>query len=519
MEAVPPPPPDSKEYDEWHKKKQAELRSKRKAATKTEEHLAKEKKRKEHIQKTLAAQRKGGGTSLSTPQTKGGVDATTNVSAFQSLFAKRAEGFEIHLKFRSIPPRPPVGPTFVGLGLKGELTTKWTEYRPGNAIELNHTWKLHNEPDLGVSLGMFAMDWNGCYKVPKRAKLLQDQQQQQKNKKDNLLNAVTDEDEEGCDPSSKRDKLDLHPDDAELLHWTGSMGDTAAEELKARRERARAMALLGSQGMDVAPNKKSQVSIIKLKEEDGGRKRQKFSRVLDEDIQSWMKKTTYLTNDQYRSVHQFKSLADTKKETADAVDKSYKELTESKLDPSSIDESFEFATNDRSILVHPSKRDVTIVSDYPLLPDVSTWGHIFTHVVLDNAPKALYSTPAPSEDQLARSFIGDVEKKENSGMICNFLVPTGEEEEEEYDVAQLYDLDVFPIQEEDQPQTTFVISIDEEKGIASYHPISSRVNLTSGRPRGGHVTIKKRPLDDDEIEEFEKTTAEIDEDLAEKYLR
>ena len=105
------------------------------------------------------------------------------------------------------------------------------------------------------------------------------------------------------------------------------------------------MALLGSQGMDVAPNKKSQVSIIKLKEEDGGRKRQKFSRVLDEDIQSWMKKTTYLTNDQYRSVHQFKSLADTKKETADAVDKSYKELTESKLDPSSIDESFEFATN------------------------------------------------------------------------------------------------------------------------------------------------------------------------------
>jgi hypothetical protein len=26
-------------------------------------------------------------------------------------------------------------------------------------------------------------------------------------------------------------------------------------------------------------------------------------------------------------------------------------------------------------------------------------------------------------------------------------------------------------------------------------------------------------LDDDEIEEFEKTTADIDEDLAEKYLR
>ena len=128
------------------------------------------------------------------------------------------------------------------------------------------------------------------------------------------------------------------------------------------------MALLGSQGMDVAPNKKSQVSIIKLKEEDGGRKRQKFSRVLDEDIQSQMKKTTYLTNDQYRSVHQFKSLADTKKETADAVEKSVKELKKSKLDPSSIDESFESANNGMYLFrCKLIRHTMSLLVQYPLI--------------------------------------------------------------------------------------------------------------------------------------------------------
>jgi hypothetical protein len=91
------------------------------------------------------------------------------------------------------------------------------------------------------------------------------------------------------------------------------------------------MAFLGPQVKDAGSSKKSQ-SAIKLKEEG----KQKFSRVLDEDIQSWMKKTTYLTNDPYRSVHRFKSLADTKKESAEAVEKKIEELAKARLDPSSI---------------------------------------------------------------------------------------------------------------------------------------------------------------------------------------
>eukprot|EP00957_Ditylum_brightwellii_P056127 4255448-Ditylum_brightwellii.AAC.1 len=68
------------------------------------------------------------------------------------MFTRRAEGFLIDLNFRNAPPRPPVGPCFVGLGLDGELTDNWTRYRPSNAVEANYTWKLHTEPDLGVPL-------------------------------------------------------------------------------------------------------------------------------------------------------------------------------------------------------------------------------------------------------------------------------------------------------------------------------------------------------------------------------
>ena len=166
--------------------------------------------------------------------------------------------------------------------------------------------------------------------------------------------------------------------------------------------------------------------------------------------------------------------------------------------------------------------------DYPLFPDVATWGHTFTHVVLDNAPKSFYDVPAPSENQLARSFIGDVERRENARMVCNLLVPNEANENEDemelsedsikYDVAQHYDLDVLPLKEEDAPHATFLLIVDEENGVVSYHPVSSRVNLSSGRPgRRGHTTIKKRQLDEEDIKEIEEAAAEVDQDLAEKH--
>ena len=110
---------------------------------------------------------------------------------------------------------------------------------------------------------------------------------------------------------NKPEETPLHPDDLKLLEWDGSMADTAAEQLKKRRDNARAAARLALMGKTPA-----RLLMEKTKSSSKGTAstRKTFSRVLNEDMQSWMKKTTYITNDYSRKVHDFKSLAKTKQE-------------------------------------------------------------------------------------------------------------------------------------------------------------------------------------------------------------
>jgi hypothetical protein len=174
--------------DARHRREQSELRNKRKAAKMHISDAQKEKsrKRKEHAAKMLG--KHGADSKRSKPAPPEDAE-----SAFQELFAQRAQGFQIDFRFRNAPPRPPVGPCFVGSGLDGVLLDT-SQYRPLNSVEVNYSWKLHSEPDLGVPLAPSAMD-------PK-----------------------------SYTPSTAQPTL--HPDDEHLLEWKGSMGDTAAEELK-----------------------------------------------------------------------------------------------------------------------------------------------------------------------------------------------------------------------------------------------------------------------------------------------
>ena len=96
-------------------------------------------------------------------------------SAFQEAFAQRAQGFQIDFRFRNAPPRPPVGPCFVGDTLSKVLLQQSQTYKPFNAVEAQHVWKLHTEADLGVPLAPSAMDWQpirmrGCR--PKKIKIV-----------------------------------------------------------------------------------------------------------------------------------------------------------------------------------------------------------------------------------------------------------------------------------------------------------------------------------------------------------
>jgi Fe-S cluster biosynthesis and repair protein YggX len=401
-------------------------------------------------------------------------------SAFQELFAQRAQGFQIDFRFRNAPPRPPVGPCFVGNSLDAVLAEQSRQYKPHNAVEANHTWKLHTEADLGVPLAPSAIG-KRSYERP-----------------------------------DEKTHIPLHPDDEALLNWTGSMGDTAAEQRKIQQEQARAAARLAmstTAAMTRSP-------AIKAASADQGKKKI-FSRVLKEDMQTWMKKTTYLSNDYSRKVHDFKSLAQTKSELVSDLQAKQMEMAQQRSVEAVVDS---FRVPLESDLVHPSNSERKPVRVLPLLPDVAHWGRAFTHVVMDKAPTTLPPGHWVGVDY-PRALVTHVEPARSSAasgkMTCHLIAPEEEEKEETtiYRAIQSYDLDVVPLKEEDSPHMNFCIRLDKTQNVAFYLPIASRVQLTMGRPSKLTTLqpVQRRPLTDQEISDMEERMAEIDQELAEKH--
>jgi len=279
--------------------------------SKSDSQLEKDRKRKEYRQKILEQQ--GAVPPGSAGKLPDRPQATS--SAFQKLLEQRAQGFQIDFRFRNAPPRPPVGPCFVGQTIDAVLQENSRQYKALNAVEANHRWKLHSEADLGVPLAPSAMD-NKSY------------------------SAAPDENEQ------------LDPADAELLDWKGSTGDTAADELKLRQDQARAAARAALTGRPVP----KAVSTTASSQRPTSKKA--FSRVLNEGMQTWMKRTTYLSNDYSRKVHDFKSLALTKQELAADSQQKQDELAK-RRSVRSIVQSFEF---DDSRIQHPTTKVFSLSS-------------------------------------------------------------------------------------------------------------------------------------------------------------
>jgi hypothetical protein len=426
----------------------------------------KDRKRKEHAQKVLQKHGGvGGGGGDGSKRQKPSEDEEEAKSAFQELFTQRAQGFQIDFRFRNAPPRPPVGPCFVGSGLDGVLLDT-SQYRPLNAVEVNYRWKLHSEPDLGVPLAPSAMDLKSY------------------------------------SPATAEPKM--HPDDQALLEWTGPLGDTAAEELKKRKDNARAsarLALMGKSPANLLEKAKAPVAT------QAATAKKAFSRVLDETMQSWMKKTTYLSNDYSRKVHDFKSLAKTKEELVLDLDAKQEHLSQYR---SAAAIAKTFSQNTVPVRKHPSKKNLKPLMEMPLLPDANNWGRAYTHVVMDKSPGDV--------DKLGLAFVANVQKKDaNARMTCQLFIPS--EDPTRYQAIQQYDLDVLPLKDEDAPHVNFSICMDSNQQIATYLPISSRVQLSTGRPlkkKNYNMIISRRQMNDTDVRETEERIAEVDADVEER---
>jgi hypothetical protein len=127
------------------------------------------------------------------------------------------------------------------------------------------------------------------------------------------------------------------------------------------------------------------------------------------------------------------------------------------------------------------------------------------------------------------------EGEENEETTKNVKKTAGEKGET-YQAVQRYDLDVLPLRDPSGPQVHYVWMVDPSKKYVGYHPVGSRVQLSTGRPiiqAGGNnnktqrhedekvVTnesiIFRRAIEVDERKEMEKRMAEVDVDMAEKY--
>ena len=400
------------------------------------------------------------------PGARTDASSLTDSSMFSSLFLQRAQGFRIDFSCRNAPPRPPVGPCFVGQGLDGHLHDL-ANYRQHNTVEANYTWKLHTEQDLGVPLAPFAMNL-GMYERP------------------------------------SGDPPPLHPDDEALLNWKGSMGDSTMELLQKTKDSKRAAARLALAGkaVPVAP----QAPQFQKKHQSD---RKKFSRVLDHGMVFFMKKTSYLSNDYTRKVHDFTSLAETKKRAADELNAKQRQLD---ISASVVQKSFD--KFDDIELVHPSgdkKRKVEWSA--PLLPNVEYWGHVFTHVVMDNPPKS------GIVKRLDEAFVAHVEQRDaNSRMSCQLLVPS-DEPSNQYRSAAQYELDVIPLKEsEDLANSNFCIWISRDE--ATYLPIPSRVQLSTGRPGKKNLNTRiERKAGTGHDQDYLDRMAQVDIDIAQPQNR
>ena len=514
-----------------HKKEEHIRREKRKSrreGSKSESQREKEAKRREHAQRVLKAQKlKHSSSSHHKSQTssshqKGGTSTSestekTDESKFQALFSKRSEGFMLEFRFRNAPPRPPVGPCFVGYSLDSELS-RWSRYRE-NTTEKVHVYKLHTEPDLGIPLASHSMVEDNY--TDRSSAAISKASSGNKRKQ---TSSYMEEDEDEEDTSTKKINIGpepLHPDDDALLNWKGSMGDTAAEAIQLSRDRKRAEAVAESmspsqqrQQQEASSNTASKKLIIRRSV--GGSKNSSTnnsanqSRVLQEANQSWMKKTTYIYNDPNSSVHKFTSLADAKKRneqlTAERISKNKVRFT----DPNEIIKGFSLVKN--TARQHPTKKNVTPVAEYEFLPDVETWGHNYTHVVIDQPPKPSRNKTV-SNNALSSAIITDEhdvlssEKRE-----CSMLCPsTSDSNCNTFDLVQKYDMHVTTLND-------YLLFFNEDKGQVTYHPIDTRAQLSLGRPSKQSQTtvMEKREFNDEDVRKMESTIGEIDLDYANK---
>ena len=166
-------------------------------------------------------------------------------------------------------------------------------------------------------------------------------------------------------------------------------------------------------------------------------------------------------------------------------------------------------------LKHPTKPGLTAVSSLPLLPDRVSWPASFA---IADISQPQQKKQRVSSDLLNTCLIGDVDQKSATKLLANVLVEESPGSAENvYKVWQEFDLDVLPLKE-DNLDTNFVIIVDKEAGACYYHPLSSKLVLTTARlsKNKDRRKVDVVDLDEEETKAWKQKQARMDQDVFEE---
>jgi predicted GNAT superfamily acetyltransferase len=237
-----------------------------------------------------------------------------------------------------------------------------------------------------------------------------------------------------------------------------------------------------------------------------------------------MKKTTYLANNIGTRVHAHVSLATANAKRRAQIDEKLSGI-KALGGVAAINNTFDQASkyddeNWLKSLKHNSNPNLTCEYALPLLPFVETWGSTLIHAEIP-APKVSKGSVVIDPSRIARGLISDVERKANQHRLeCNVLVPPPNSGVADlnsssvgYVPIQQYDLEVIPLRTSGTNDINYVLCIDQEHGGVWYHPLASKVSLSTGRPpvTTGERPVKRRRMNAKEEATYDEETSKVAE--------
>eukprot|EP00644_Phytophthora_capsici_P002250 jgi/Phyca11/528181/estExt2_fgenesh1_pm.C_PHYCAscaffold_270085 len=218
--------------------------------------------------------------------------------------------------------------------------------------------------------------------------------------------------------------------------------------------------------------------VLMMKEDHAGTK----GRTKVRPTVSWLRRTEYMGNDLYDSVHKFKSEAEVQNALRESTENALAEVVSVTLEDRA-EASFR-DINDSKLLVHPHNKKKKIAKVWDVFPDQILSANKYAILSYDMLPSEdLKSKGITSREE--RALLCGVNKKIQAGnelIQGSILLPNGAEDEENTDREKFsylreYAMSVESLEPRDTQSQHVVFILDPESNQFTYSDVLNRIQL------------------------------------------